>query len=230
MSRPRPEALRFRPLTWILIACGAFVALVVGASSGIAGLLFVAALAAAVTALYALVTGRRSWMRLASRRVAAVALGACLVATGFSAQFVPTSDTTDAALGSPPQSASPTPAITHTPTPIPTPTPTPSSTPTAASVAFTDEAPADPATVTQPTSAPEVAVADASATTGTALALLATLPVKGKAPKTGYDRTGDFGTAWLDVDHNGCDTRFPGCFEVVRNANAILTISRTATV
>lgn len=36
---------------------------------------------------------------------------------------------------------------------------------------------------------------------------LATLPVKGKAPATGYDRTADFGTAWLDVDHNGCDTR-----------------------
>jgi hypothetical protein len=44
-------------------------------------------------------------------------------------------------------------------------------------------------------------------TDSTAVALLATLPVKGKAPKTGYDRTGDFGTAWLDVDRNGCDTR-----------------------
>lgn len=39
------------------------------------------------------------------------------------------------------------------------------------------------------------------------VALLATLPVKGKAPKTGYNRTGKFGPAWLDVDHNGCDTR-----------------------
>lgn len=41
----------------------------------------------------------------------------------------------------------------------------------------------------------------------TALELLATIPVKGKAPKTGYDRSGMFGTAWLDVDRNGCDTR-----------------------
>src|SRR5690606_24212359 len=40
-----------------------------------------------------------------------------------------------------------------------------------------------------------------------ALALLATLPIKGKAPKTSYDRTGMFGSAWLDVDRNGCDTR-----------------------
>jgi hypothetical protein len=42
---------------------------------------------------------------------------------------------------------------------------------------------------------------------GTALAVLATLPVHGKTPLTGYDRVGDFGEAWLDVDRNGCDTR-----------------------
>lgn len=39
-----------------------------------------------------------------------------------------------------------------------------------------------------------------------ATALLASLPVKGRAPKTGYARS-EFGTAWKDVDHNGCDTR-----------------------
>ena len=41
---------------------------------------------------------------------------------------------------------------------------------------------------------------------GSALAALATLSVKGRAPRTGYDR-GLFGQAWADVDHNGCDTR-----------------------
>ncbi|MCU1568328.1 MAG: calcium-binding protein [Pseudarthrobacter sp.] len=40
----------------------------------------------------------------------------------------------------------------------------------------------------------------------TAIDLLATLPVKGRAPKTGYDRA-LFGQAWADVDRNGCDTR-----------------------
>ena len=39
-----------------------------------------------------------------------------------------------------------------------------------------------------------------------ALEVLATLPVKGRAPKTGYSRD-QFGPAWSDVDHNGCDTR-----------------------
>ena len=41
---------------------------------------------------------------------------------------------------------------------------------------------------------------------GLAIASLETLPVQGRAPKTGYTRD-QFGQAWADVDHNGCDTR-----------------------
>ncbi|WP_092097342.1 HNH endonuclease family protein [Curtobacterium sp. UNCCL20] len=89
--------------------------------------------------------------------------------------------------------------------------------------ALTDE----PTITTEPTapessgaSSPTATGADTATGTGTgtgtgtdggaaqaARAQLAALPVKGKAPATGYDRTGDFGTAWLDVDRNGCDTR-----------------------
>ena len=43
--------------------------------------------------------------------------------------------------------------------------------------------------------------------------------MKGKSPKTGYDREGKFGAAWTDVDRNGCDTR-----------NDILERDLTATV
>nr|WP_297429395.1 HNH endonuclease family protein [uncultured Actinotalea sp.] len=39
-----------------------------------------------------------------------------------------------------------------------------------------------------------------------ARAALATLPVKGRAPRTGYERE-LFGDGWVDVDRNGCDTR-----------------------
>ena len=46
----------------------------------------------------------------------------------------------------------------------------------------------------------------ASGQSGSALALAAGLPVKGRAPKTGYRRA-QFGTGWLDPDHNGCDAR-----------------------
>ena len=41
---------------------------------------------------------------------------------------------------------------------------------------------------------------------GTALEQLGSIPIKGRAPKTGYSRE-EFGPAWADVDHNGCDTR-----------------------
>ncbi|MGN8050577.1 HNH endonuclease family protein [Curtobacterium sp. 22159] len=69
----------------------------------------------------------------------------------------------------------------------------------------------DAPTITTKPGAPGTTRASRPATdaqdAATARALLARLPVKGKAPATGYDRVGDFGTAWLDVDQNGCDTR-----------------------
>ena len=55
-------------------------------------------------------------------------------------------------------------------------------------------------------SSPSDGNAGASNASGAAVDMLATLPVKGRAPKTGYART-QFGAAWSDVDHNGCDTR-----------------------
>jgi hypothetical protein len=41
---------------------------------------------------------------------------------------------------------------------------------------------------------------------GPALVAVDTLTVKGRAPKTGYERE-KFGKAWFDVDGNGCGTR-----------------------
>lgn len=41
---------------------------------------------------------------------------------------------------------------------------------------------------------------------GSAAAALESLPVKGRAPKSDYDRSA-FGQAWFDADRNGCDTR-----------------------
>lgn len=196
-SRPRRRFPTI--LAWITTAA-AVLFIVTGASTdGVPGLLVAIGVIGLITAIYTLVTGRRSWARLASRRIAAGAMAFALLATmvGGSLAGAARAELSDAvsrpALATAPESATPTPPPSLTPTPSPAP-----------SVAFTDEAPADPPTVTAPDSQ---AVADTPATTGTALAVLATLPVKGKSPKTGYDRTGDFGTAWLDVDHNGCDTR-----------------------
>lgn len=49
-------------------------------------------------------------------------------------------------------------------------------------------------------------VAPAEAAPVLAVDALSQLAVKGRAPKTGYTRE-QFGQAWSDVDHNGCDTR-----------------------
>ena len=63
------------------------------------------------------------------------------------------------------------------------------------------------AALPEPEPAPPVdAAAAAAAQPQTALATAVLLPVKGRAPKTGYDRD-LYGQAWKDVDRNGCDTR-----------------------
>src|SRR4051794_29036286 len=59
-----------------------------------------------------------------------------------------------------------------------------------------------PSTATRPTRPPHTSRPGP----GTALAVLAQLPVKGRAARTGYDRD-EFGQAWLDTNRNGCDTR-----------------------
>lgn len=52
----------------------------------------------------------------------------------------------------------------------------------------------------------DLSAQDQPAFASKALAVLETLPIKGRAPKTGYERA-LFGQAWADVDRNGCDTR-----------------------
>ncbi len=52
--------------------------------------------------------------------------------------------------------------------------------------------------------APAEAVEEAKP--GLATEILERLPVKGRAPKTGYSRA-EFGQTWADVNRNGCDTR-----------------------
>lgn len=62
-------------------------------------------------------------------------------------------------------------------------------------------------TVDVPAEVADPPSADPLSAEGTAaLAMLDTLSVKGRAPKTGYARE-QFGQTWADVDRNGCDTR-----------------------
>ena len=78
---------------------------------------------------------------------------------------------------------------------------TPSAPSSAAATSATARIPAAPRQAVRSTPA-----AAAAPVRGTAMAALVTLPVKGRAAKTGYERE-VFGQAWADVDRNGCDTR-----------------------
>jgi hypothetical protein len=79
----------------------------------------------------------------------------------------------------------------------------------APSEASADPSPAalpEPSELAPPPAPPTTDQVIAQTEQNTALAALATVPVKGRAPKTGYDRD-RFGPAWADTDRNGCDTR-----------------------
>lgn len=104
---------------------------------------------------------------------------------------------------SPVAEAPPTHTVTVTATAAPSPAPAPTSEPTPLDTG----APLDPERLVPVAGADRPAAPKQQPAYATkALGLLATLPIKGRAPKTGYDRD-LFGPAWTDVNRNGCDTR-----------------------
>ncbi|QYH35681.1 DUF1524 domain-containing protein [Salinibacterium sp. M195] len=193
-----PEWFKPTLSTWIVGAVLVLFAFITLVSAGIAAVLVLAAFFGLFTGIYVLISGRRSWASVPSRKAGAIVIAASLFATfvggAVGASSAPVEQVADGV------------QISETATPSSSPTPTATRT-AIAGAAFSVDAPADPQTATAPSSPATVSILDTSLTDTTALALLATLPVKGKAPKTGYARTAKFGAAWLDVDRNGCDTR-----------------------
>ncbi|KAA9134407.1 GmrSD restriction endonuclease domain-containing protein [Microbacterium caowuchunii] len=170
---------------WAIIAIVGVLATVL-----LAPIVAIIALTVLITGIVALVKNTPTWLRFPSRKTAMiltiVAAVVFFITGSITSAMYPSN--TDAAPS----------ASTHSPTPSSTAqvTPTPTATP------FADDAAALAAFSGQAST-----VADASVTTGqNAIAVLSTLEVKGRAPKTGYDRD-EFGQRWLDIDRNGCDTR-----------------------
>lgn len=167
---------------------------------GLAGLLIGVMLCALGAAVYTLVTNKPGMMNLPSRAWAGAVLAAALALT------VPASMLMD------PRQEAPAAAPTTSPEPAAA-----DPEPTAANVP--DEREADPASTEDPTTdepetedrAPEPETPSPPVSNDpdgrTALALLETIPVKGPAAATGYDRVVQFGESWPDTDGNGCDTR-----------------------
>ena len=155
------------------------------ASSGVGGLFSITGVYVLVVAIVALVRGHVDWARIRGRAGAGVALGAAVTLFMVGGATATPTDSPPAAESPAPSTPSltpttPTASASPSVSPTPTPTPTPSPTSTTPSPQTADE--------------------------GTALAAVAALLVKGRAPKTGYSRD-EFGHAWYDADRNGCDTR-----------------------
>ena len=201
---PAPKPPRKpRASTFIVGAITVLFVLLGAVSGGIGGALVILAISLALTGLYVLLTGRRSWAWLpANRKAGAVAVVASLALFVGGAVALPRVASADLKPASSESTAKATPAKAS---PTATPKPSPSSAPTP--TAQETGEPLDPenpyvlaagVTATAPNAQPAYATK--------ALDVLATLPIKGRAPKTGYDRA-RFGQAWADVDRNGCDTR-----------------------
>lgn len=194
---PRHPRRTVHPGTVIGTAAVALVVAFFAFGGGLPSALISLGLCFAGTAVYALISARPSWLRFRSRPVAALGLVGAVIITGVGASQLDPRRPAPA-----PATSSTTPSASHSASQVPAPVPTVSEPP----------APTAPSVTSTPAAAGAVGdespvIADRAAFDATALALLSTLPVKGRAPGTGYDRVGDFGEAWTDVDHNGCDTR-----------------------
>lgn len=183
MLAPAAENKRRVPVwVWVLIALAAIVIGVI-----LSPIFAVLALVVLVTGIVSLVKQTPTWLRFRNRKTATIVTAISAVV------FLVTGSISSAMTGEPDEPAAlvaPEPSATSVTTPEPTPSAVPE-----------DEA--ELATFDGESST----FADTSVTSGrSALEVLESLPVKGRAAKTGYDRD-EFGQRWLDIDRNGCDTR-----------------------
>lgn len=156
-------------------------AIIGAASSGFSGFLIGASLPILVTAIIGLARRRRTWLNVGrgAMVLAAVVSAVVLFAGTVSAPVQVAIRSTAQSAREQAQENSPSPSPVQQAR-TPTPTPTPVGSPTTAANPASDQ---------------------------DALNVLATLSIQPKSAESSYDRLVDFGTAWLDVDHNGCDTR-----------------------
>lgn len=105
---------------------------------------------------------------------------------------------------SPSDLASPSVSASVVPTQNPSPVATATATPDVPQPSFPV---ASPTQSTAPISTPTVTAKPATGAVARAKSQLASLTVAEADYSVDYNRTKDFGPAWEDVDHNGCDTR-----------------------
>ena len=178
-----PRRIRRRVWVW---AGFVLVSTLIGALAGAGGVLLFGGFALLLVALVALVRPR--WIGARTRAVAAA-----VAAIGLAGAISGTALAGTSAPGSGPTGVPST--VTTEPSQVPT---------TAPSVEPTDRSTPSPSKPTTTTSTPTTTPDRPKAAAGTALAAVDELRVKGRAPKSGYDRSA-YGTGWRTVD--GCSTR-----------------------
>jgi hypothetical protein len=186
----RVAAVLRAPLGLVAIGLAVLAALVLTMKlGGPSAVLLVVGLLVVAAGIRALVRGKSTVLRIPGRKTAAAALVMGLLVVGAAG--------TAYGAGRPMRPAGTVPTE-HTTAGASTPATKPQSSTGTSSSASTGASSSSASTTPGDAAAPAP---------GTALALLAALPIKGKAPLTGYARTAEFGEAWLDVDGNGCRTR-----------------------
>ncbi|UOY01912.1 HNH endonuclease family protein [Blastococcus sp. PRF04-17] len=201
---PAPSTSRARWLPAGLVGAVALLFVIAGAATnGFAGAIVMLGLTAVLLGVGASIAGRARWAFISSRRVGGVVAAAGVAALLVGGATAPTTASTTASVEATVETAAEAP-------PAP-PTLSAAEAEAAAEAALADAETAEAAVAADALAAAslsdaaaEAAVAGAGRTT--ALAALAAVEVKGRAPRTGYDR-GNFGSGWVDTDRNGCDTR-----------------------
>ncbi|MDP9905642.1 GmrSD restriction endonuclease domain-containing protein [Arthrobacter bambusae] len=193
------NVIRKLPVSTYIVGGIALLVVVVGGSArGVGGMLLMFGIVALLTGLYVALTGRRSWAVVrGGRKAGAVVLAASLCLFVAGGAVLPRTQTESIDASAVSTNGDPAAGAAKNSPSSPAPTPGPN----------LPVEPLDPDNVTEfaqsvSITAPRPELAYATK----ALDLLSTIPVKGRAPKTGYDRA-LFGQAWVDVDRNGCDTR-----------------------
>jgi hypothetical protein len=191
-----------------------FLVVVAAASSGLGGVLIFLGLSLLLLGIGAVIVGRARWAFVHGRGVGALAAVAGLTLLVAGTTTIPTPDDRVAtASAAQDEGAEDDPAPSASAEPPRAGTTEAGASPSASRVGSASASPSAPRSSSasrSPSASPSAPEADAAladaASEGTALALLDDLVVKGRAPRTGYDRD-LFGSGWGDTDRNGCDTR-----------------------
>ena len=190
---------------WLVFGIVAGVALVFEiaglAALGLPGGLVMGGLTLFLVGVGATITGRARWAFIASRKIGGVVALVGLIGLVAGTATAPTT--------APSSASSETSPATLTPDAAAKAAALEAAEEALAQAETSERAQTTDALVDSTTGLLADAAADAAVTSAgstSALAALAAVEAKGRAPRTGYDRD-LFGSGWVDTDHNGCDTR-----------------------